>query len=154
MYNCSMSYENEYLLVGSEDLSREFNDVASFFSDFHKDVYGFRPRIMPLCACDYADEAELRDALVQVKAMLAAVQKDSVSVFEEEELRTKKCIDDFEAYVSKCIEVGATDRADAISWMCESYGVANEPSVEGWESLEYTTGVPFGYIQKSLQVAA
>ena len=87
-----MSYENEYLLVGSEALSREFNDLADSYSDFHKEVYGFRPRHMAMCACDYADEAALREAHQRLIRH---------HVFAQKQLGVKKAIDDFEAYVSK-----------------------------------------------------
>jgi len=54
---------NEYLLAGSEVLSREFNDLAAFYSDYHKDLHGYRPRDMALCACDYPDHASLVEAM-------------------------------------------------------------------------------------------
>jgi hypothetical protein len=147
-----MSYENEYLLVGSEALSREFNDVASYYSDFHKEVYGFRPRSMALCACDYPDHNSLVEAMSHLKRLVDGLNDASERVFADREQAQKMAIDDFEAYLLNCIKVGARDRVDAVAWICDSYGVANEPGQMGWESLEYTTGVPFGYIQKSLQV--
>ena len=148
-----MSYENEYLLVGSEALSREFNDLADSYSDFHKEVYGFRPRHMAMCACDYADEAALREAHQRLISLECQLQAESQHVFAQQQLDTKKAIDDFEAYVSKCLTVGARDRADAIAWICDSYGVANEAGQMGWEHLEYLCGIPFGYVQNSLKVA-
>jgi hypothetical protein len=149
-----MSYENEYLLVGSEALSREFNDVASYYSDFHKEVYGFRPRSMALCACDYPDHNSLVEAMSHLKRLMDGLNAYAPTVFAQQELDTKKAIDDFEAYVSMCLQVGANDRADAIGWICDSYGVANEAGQMGWEHLEYLCAIPFGYVQDSLKVAA
>jgi len=62
-------YRNDYLLAGSEDLSREFNDLASFYSDYHKDVHGVRPRSMALCACDYPDHASLVEAMSHLERL-------------------------------------------------------------------------------------
>ena len=70
-----MSYENEYLLVGSEDLSREFIDLAGFYSDFHKEVYGFRPRTLALCACDYPDHKSLVEAMSHLERLVDGLQK-------------------------------------------------------------------------------
>jgi len=52
-----------YLLAGSEVLSREFNDLAAFYSDYHKELHGYRPRDMALCACHYPDHASLVEAM-------------------------------------------------------------------------------------------
>jgi len=73
-YNDCMNYENEYLLVGSEALSREFNDLADYYSDFHKDVYGVRPRMMSLCACDYPDHQSLVEAMSLLKRLVDGIR--------------------------------------------------------------------------------
>jgi hypothetical protein len=147
---------DSYLLAGAEDLSREFNDLASFYSDFYKEVYGSRPRHMMLCACDYSNEFELYAALGALRSYVSDLEKASVEVFAREELDRKKAIDDFEAYITKCLQVGATNRADAIAWICDSHDVPNENTVWGWEHLEYRLNIPYGYIAKSFnaQVAA
>ena len=149
-----MVNDNQYLLVGSEDLSREFNDLAGYYSDFHKEVYGFRPRSLALCACDYPDHQSLVEAMSHLKRLVDGVEAAAPAVFEQEELEQKKSIDDFEAYVTNCMQVGATSRADAIAWICDSYNVANENSTWGWEHLEYQMGIPFGYIDKTMKEAA
>lgn len=69
-----MTEMNEYLLAGSEVLSREFNDLASFYSDFHKDVHGVRPRSMALCACDYPDHASLVEAMSHLDRLVQGLQ--------------------------------------------------------------------------------
>ena len=143
-----------YLLVGSEELSREFNDLASYYSDFHKEVYGFRPRQMALCACDYPDHAALVEAMSHLTRLVDGVNAYAPTVFAQREAETKKAIDDFEAYVTQCLQVGANNRADAIAWICDSYNVANMEGQMGWEHLEYLTDIPFGYIQNSMKVAA
>lgn len=60
-------FENAYLLAGSEELSREFNSLGSYYSDVHKEVYGFRPSGMSLCACDYPDHQSLVEAMERLK---------------------------------------------------------------------------------------
>lgn len=148
-------YNDMYLLAGAEDLSREFNDLASFYSDFYKEVYGSRPRHMALCADQYANVGQLEEALIDLRRCVSDVEKASVSVFEQEAVERKKAVDDFEAYVRSCIEVGATGRTDAIGWICDSHNVPNENSVYGWEHLEYRLNIPYGYIAKSFaEVAA
>lgn len=62
-----VDFDSMFLLAGSEDLSREFNSLGSYYSDFHKEVYGFRPRGMSLCACDYADRQSLVEAMAILK---------------------------------------------------------------------------------------
>jgi hypothetical protein len=147
-----MMNEDNYLLVGSEDLSREFNDVASYYSDFHKDVYGFRPRQLALCACDYSNRADLERALKIVKGLLNDVETDSVAVFEQERIESERAIAAFETAVATSIKLGAGDRATAIRWMCDANGVQNQPGFCGWEELEYEMGIPYGYVQKSVVV--
>lgn len=60
---------DEYLLAGSEELSRKFNILGSYYSDFHKDIYGFRPRGMSLCACDYPDHKSLEEAMSHLQRL-------------------------------------------------------------------------------------
>ena len=146
--------EDAYLLVSAPELSREFNDLASYYSDFHKEVWGFRPRHIALCACDYSNEAELRDHLAVLKSLIVDVEAAAPAVFAQEEADRKKALDDFEAYVANCIQVGAGTRTNAIAWICESYNVENMPGQRGWEYLEYQVGIPYGYINNSLKAAA
>ena len=69
-----MTEMNEYLLAGSEVLSREFNDLASFYSDFHKDLYGVRPRSIALCASAYPDHASLVEAMSHLDRLVQGIQ--------------------------------------------------------------------------------
>ena len=58
---------NDYILVGEETLSEEFNSLAQYYSDFYKDVYGMRPRGMALVASAYPDRAALLEATSHVR---------------------------------------------------------------------------------------
>jgi hypothetical protein len=55
---------NEFVLIGEETLSNEFNALAEYYSDFYKEVHGMRPRGMALIASAYPD----RDALLEAKS--------------------------------------------------------------------------------------
>lgn len=145
---------DNYLLAGAEALSEKFNDAASVYSDFHKDVYGFRPRQIAMCACDYDNAEQLAEALAYVEEQIARLHVEAEHVFAEEKRRQDESIAEFEAYVSKCIELGAADRAAAIAWICDRANVENERGTYGWERLEYVMDIPFGYIEKSFRVAA
>jgi hypothetical protein len=67
-------YKDMYLLAGSEVLSREFNDLAAFYSDFHKDVYGYRPRHMALCADRYESHEALVEAMSHLDRLVQGLQ--------------------------------------------------------------------------------
>ena len=84
-------FNDMYLLVGSEELSREFNELGSFYSDYHKDVWGVRPRHMALCACDYPSHEALVEAMSHLRRCVDGLEDYMVSMkssFEgREELR-------------------------------------------------------------------
>ena len=149
-----MMNEDRYLLVGSEDLSREFNDLADYYSDFHKEVYGFRPRTLALCACDYPDHKSLVEAMSHLERLVDGLQDVAEHVFAERRADEKKAVEEFESTVAHYIQCGAGNRANAIRWICESYDVMHEPGQNGWEHLEYQCQIPFGYISNSMKVAA
>lgn len=149
-----MMNDNEYLLVGSEDLSREFNDLADIYSDLHKDVYGMRPRDMALCACDYPDHQSLVEAMSHLKRRFDGVVAASKEEFARQERIQQRRIAEFECHIERSVRCGAGDRATAIRWMCDSYGCENKSGTYGWEQLEFELDLPFGYIQKSMKVAA
>jgi hypothetical protein len=71
-FNSSMY--SAYNLKGEEVLSEEFNTLASYYSDYHKDVYGFRPRSVALCACDYNNRAELLLAKKMVEHEISRIR--------------------------------------------------------------------------------
>ena len=64
----------EFNFPGEEALSEEFNELGSYFSDFHKDLYGFRPRHMALCACDYKTRDDLIQALANVREEIQSLK--------------------------------------------------------------------------------
>lgn len=144
--------DNEYLLVGSEELSREFNSLAEIYSDVHKDAYGMRPRDMALCACDYPDHQSLVEAMSHLKRRFDGVVAAAEAEVMREKEEAARMVVEFEAMIATNIKFGAADRAQALAWICDLYGVDNAPGFYGWESLEYSLAIPFGYVEKSMKV--
>jgi hypothetical protein len=152
--NNEIDYRDMYLLAGSEELSQEFNELASIYSDLYKDVYGFRPRAMALCACDYPSHDALFESMSHLRRMMDGLNAYAPTVFDAEERQREACVKSFEKTIAANISYGARNRSDAIAWICDSYDVQNNNSTYGWEHLEYLLDIPFGYIQKSLKEAA
>lgn len=154
-----MNYENSYLLQGSEMLSEKFNEMACYYSDFYKELYGFRPynALIDLggaCACDYPNRAALIDAFMELRNMCADLEVRSKAVFAEREAKVEKSIAAFEKEISDTIEFGAENRSEVIKWICQANNADNVPGRNGWEYLEYRLGIPFGYIANSMKEAA
>ncbi len=103
------------------------------YSDFYKEVHGFRPR---------AHSSEQWNCEYWLRSELAALEERSVSVFAEEAEREARAIEKLEAGIVKLIEVGAKDRETAISWLMTSLGVTD------FDHLSYEMGVPYGYFTK------
>jgi len=86
-----MDLNDMYLLAGSEELSREFNDMSSDYSDFYKEIHGVRPRHMALCADAYESHEALVEAMSHLQRLVQGLEDymDSMkSTFEgREELR-------------------------------------------------------------------
>jgi hypothetical protein len=62
-------FNDMYLLAGSEELSREFNELAGYYSDYYKEIHGFRPRHMALCADAYKSHRALVEAMNHLKRL-------------------------------------------------------------------------------------
>ena len=78
----------DYFFPGEPILSAEYNELASYYSDFHKDVNGYRPRWIIGCADGFTSVEELRAGLVQIRAAVDQLHADierSKSTFEGRE---------------------------------------------------------------------
>ena len=62
-------FNDLYLLPGSEELSREYNALASYYSDFHKDLYGMRPPIIG-CADRFGGHNELVEGMSHLRRLM------------------------------------------------------------------------------------
>ena len=109
-------------------------------SDLYKDAYGSRPREGFWRHWDEStsdEKQKIWDGLCETLSREIAREK----------LLQEQAVADFENRIAQAIFQGAADRATAIRWMCQAYGVPNEPGTMGWEHLEYLLGIPYGYIE-------
>ena len=111
------SYFDSFLLAGSEELSREFNNLGDDYSDFYKDLHGFRPRGMALCACDYPNHEALVEAMSHLRRLVDGLHNyfnTLKSTFDgREELRSQGWfIEETDPqYISAAAELAAQRRA-------------------------------------------
>lgn len=114
-----------------EDLS-ELEQLASEYSDFHKEAYGFRPRndVSGWTVEDFRREfADLGRVCERNNAERAEAERNNVARFE--------------TLVTKLVTVnGAKDRATAIRWLADAEGTG-----EDREFLCYCYGLPYGYFK-------
>lgn len=111
-------------------------DAASFYSDYHKDTYGFRPRHTKGWTLeDYERETE---ALRPIYA--ATVQAERVA--------EAAAVLELEQRIVKLIGLGAADRAAAIRWIHEAEETGGDD-----QYLCFTLGVPYGYFGRQLIAA-
>lgn len=101
------------------------------YSDFHKEVYGFRARL----PVDIS-EADAKAAFAE----LAKAAKIEFARRDEEELQA---IVKFEALVTKTIANGARTREIALRWIMDASDCNGD-----WDFLSYNHGIPFDYFKK------
>lgn len=106
-------------------------NLQSLYSDFHKDVYGFRPRGM---------SPEFWESEAALQAAIDDVERASVAIFAEEQEREQQAIQRFEARVAEVQAMGAGDRATALRWIMDGSDAGGD-----WEYLCYQNGLPYRY---------
>ena len=114
----------------------EYTFDSNIVSDLHKDAYGFRPTqgfwAQWEAMNDDGKQAEwdyLCDALYASN--------------EEEELRQKRAIVEFEDLVNTTLAAGAADRATALRWI-----MGNSLVCDGdWSFLACMYGLPYNYFK-------
>lgn len=115
----------------------------SVYSDLYKDVYGCRPRNVYFAS--YEAYLESYHFLV----------KEFDIVIEQEKKVEQRNIVIFEQMVDNTMALVGCDRARAIVIIAQSENIsAEELEVYKYGSLEYSYGLPFGYISPSLANAA
>lgn len=115
----------------------------SLYSDLYKDVYGCRPRGVYFAG--YRAYLDSYHFLV----------KELEIVMEQEKKLQDSSIVIFEQMVDKTMALVGCDRARAIVIIAQSENIsAEELEVYKYGSLEYSYGLPFGYISPSLANAA
>ena len=107
-------------MMTSELTPRE--SMIQIYSDFHKDAYGFRPRGINYDAMSLEDlEADF--------ARFAEICKENA---EAEAKAEAKAVEEFEAYISAIISMGAGNKTTALRWIAEA-GVTEA----GWDMSYY-----------------
>lgn len=111
-------------------------EALSYYSDFHKDTYGFRPRNMAGWTLeDFERETEALRPIYEANCRAEAAAEAAAVV-------------QLEATIAKLIGMGAADRAAAIRWIAEGEDVGSD-----MEYLCYKLGVPYGYFGRQLIAA-
>lgn len=102
------------------------------YSDYHKDVYGFRPRSMT--TEQWNSESWLRNQIAELERVAPAI----FAAAKEDELAA---IADFEKAVDKYIADGARDRDTALRWMMQASDCDGD-----WDYFCFKYGIPYGYV--------
>lgn len=108
--------------------------LQSEYSDFYKEVYGFRPRGM---ATEHWNSEEW------LNAAIADLAEASKAVFAEEERRQQEAIREFKELVEFTIANGARTYENAIRWIADGANVDGD-----MEHLCWIYGLPFGYFKE------
>ena len=114
-------------------------DIA-LFSDLHKDAHGVRPS-----KYQFQLWSEMTPDQLQLEWDYMC------RVLEQEEAREQaahaEAIVAFEARVAETMAMGAVYREQAIRWIMDAEGVViTDGGVSDKEELEWTLGLPFGYL--------
>ena len=105
--------------------------LQNTYSDYYKEVRGFRPRFMS--SEEWVSERWLRDAINKL-------DNEAVDAIAAEEKRQQRAIADFEVRVTAIIAAGAKDRETAIKWLMDAAEVNNDP-----EYFCYQMNLPYNY---------
>lgn len=112
----------------NECMSSIYEDLASTYSDMHKDAYGFRPRHIPEWTIS---EFEAEFERLQV-ALDRAIAEDNAA-YEAAAIR-------MESRIESTIALGAGTRENAIRWMMDADNVNGDI-----EYFCYLNGLRYGY---------
>ena len=107
--------------------------LQSEYSDFYKEVNGFRPRHM-------TDEQWNSEEWLNAELKDLAAQNEIKMV--EDDNREKQAIAEFEMKIEVIIATGAKDRESAIRWIAEANMVDGD-----MDYLCYQFGLPYGYFK-------
>lgn len=113
----------------------ELEKAQSTYSDYHKSVYGFRPRGM--------SDAQW-NSVEWLDAAIADLDRAWPAIEAEERAAEERCIAKLEARIADAIALGARDREAAIRWIDQAEGADGDR-----EYLCYLVGVPYGYFLKA-----
>lgn len=112
----------------------EVEQLASFYSDYFKELHGFRPR---------GGDPKLWESPELLRAAIAELDAIAPAIQAEQEAQDKACIARFEALVAKTIEHGAGSRETALRWIMDASDCQGD-----WEYLCFHHGLPYGYFKE------
>lgn len=115
----------------------ELESAQSMFSDFHKDVYGFRPRSMT---------TEQWNSVEWLEGEIASLQVEAVAVFAAEEERERENIAKFEEQVSAMCASLNKDRETICRWMLSGSDADGD-----WDFYCFELGIPYGYFKEFMK---
>lgn len=110
-------------------------EAQQFYSDFYKDLHGFRPR---------PSSDERWNSLEWLEAQIEELRAYAPIVAAQEAAREKAAIEEFEALVATTIASGAKNRETALRWIMDGSECDGD-----WEYLCYHHGLPYGYFRKA-----
>jgi hypothetical protein len=113
-------------------MTRKEELVAAYW-DFYKELYNVRPRWVNFESCSEADLEE----------MLAELSRQSVAVWEQREADEQNAKVRIEMLIDVTIACGAGTREDAIRWLIDASGCANDYEMFCWDN-----GLPYTYFRK------
>jgi len=114
----------------------ELEQLQSNYSDFYKDVHGFRPRHL---TNEQWNSAEYLRSATQRLAIEARIEQKRI---EDAEAHAMCVVED---QLQTIMQTGAKDRKTAVRWLLDSMDCRNDP-----EHAAYTLGVPYDYFKKDL----
>ena len=117
-----------------EELTR-VEQLQCEFSDFYKEVHGFRPH-WP--RSQWNDQAWL-------EAQITELAVESVEVFAAEGARQAAAVLKVEEDIATLLHTGAVDRAEAVRWMMDAEGAAGDA-----DYLCFLLDVPYGYFNEEV----
>jgi hypothetical protein len=109
------------------------NDL-DFYSDYHKEAYGFRPTTRQWERVAAMSHDEFRAELAVLER---AVER---SIAEEAEAQAR-AVNALEAHIAELVKLGAETRDRAIAWLHDAYETRGDADYLCWH-----LGVPYGYI--------
>ena len=109
--------------------------LQSQYSDFYKDVHGFRPRFA-------SDEQWNSESWLSKQMDLLHEEWEVVAAREAEHER--EAVAAFEVKVDAIIASGAKTRTKAIEWLMDAADADGDP-----EYMCFLSGLPYGYFKKA-----
>jgi hypothetical protein len=126
---------------------RDINELTKshdgdIYSDLYKDVYGSRPR--------YAQFASMEEFDTDFEALVNMLNKQMDEEAKQQVINRER----FEQRVKDTMAlVQGADRARAIEIIADADGELEDMQFYGYERLEYTYDLGFGYIKTTMQEA-